>query len=54
MKGLVIFGLLIYVSGDNDRNVITEKNRSRKSSPHKVLERLYTEFSEYPSYALHF
>ncbi|HKI09367.1 MAG TPA: winged helix-turn-helix transcriptional regulator [Nitrososphaeraceae archaeon] len=40
MKGLVIFGLLIYVSDDNDKNVITEKN--------KVLERLYTEFPEYP------
>jgi DNA-binding Lrp family transcriptional regulator len=40
MKGLVVFGLLIYVNDDNDRNVITEKN--------KVLERLYTEFPEYP------
>jgi hypothetical protein len=42
-----VFGLLIHVN-DNNRNVITEKNRSRKSSPHKVLERLYTEFPEYP------
>ena len=40
MKGLVVFGLLIYVNDDNDKNVITEKN--------KVLERLYTEFPEYP------
>jgi DNA-binding Lrp family transcriptional regulator len=40
MKGLVVFGLLIYINDDNDRNVITEKN--------KVLERLYTEFPEYP------
>jgi DNA-binding Lrp family transcriptional regulator len=40
MKGLVVFGLLIYVNDDNDRNVITGKN--------KVLERLYTEFPEYP------
>jgi DNA-binding Lrp family transcriptional regulator len=40
MKGLVVFGLLIYVNDDNDRNIITEKNR--------VLERLYTEFPEYP------
>jgi DNA-binding Lrp family transcriptional regulator len=48
MKGLVVFGLLIYVNDDNDRNVITEKNRSKKSSPLKVLERLYTEFPEYP------
>jgi DNA-binding Lrp family transcriptional regulator len=48
MKGLVVFGLLIYVNDDNDRSVITEKNRSKKSNPHKVLERLYTEFPEYP------
>jgi DNA-binding Lrp family transcriptional regulator len=40
MKGLVVFGLLIYVNDDNNRNAITEKN--------KVLERLYTEFPEYP------
>ena len=49
MKGLVVFGLLIYVNDDdNNSNVITEKNKSRKSSSHKVLERLYTEFPEYP------
>jgi hypothetical protein len=48
MKGLVVFGLLIYVNDDNDRKVITEKNRGVKSSSHKVLERLYTEFPEYP------
>jgi DNA-binding Lrp family transcriptional regulator len=48
MKGLVVFGLLIYVNDDNDRNVITEKNKSKKSSSHKVLERLYTEFPDYP------
>jgi DNA-binding Lrp family transcriptional regulator len=48
MKGLVVFGLLVYVNDDNDRNVITERYRSKKSSSHKVLERLYTEFLEYP------
>ena len=48
MKGLVVFGLLIYVNDDNGRNVITERYRSKKPSSHKVLERLYTEFSEYP------
>ena len=48
MKGLVVFGLLIYVSDDNDRNVITERYGSKKSSSYKVLERLYTEFPEYP------
>ena len=48
MKGLVVFGLLIYVNDDNGRNVITERYRSKRSSSHKVLERLYTEFPEYP------
>ncbi len=48
MKGLVVFGLLIYVNDDNDGNVITERYGSKKSSSHKVLERLYTEFPEYP------
>jgi DNA-binding Lrp family transcriptional regulator len=48
MKGLVVFGLLIYVNDDDDRNVITERYRSKKSSSLKVLERLYTEFPEYP------
>jgi DNA-binding Lrp family transcriptional regulator len=48
MKGLVVFGLLIYVNDDNDRTVITEKNKSKKFSHHRVLERLYTEFPEYP------
>jgi DNA-binding Lrp family transcriptional regulator len=48
MKGLVVFGLLVYVNDDNDRNIITEKNNRKKSSSHKVLERLYTESPEYP------
>jgi hypothetical protein len=48
MKGLVVFGLLIYVNDDNGRNVITERYWSKKSSSYKVLERLYTEFPEYP------
>lgn len=48
MKGLVVFGLLIYVNDDNGGNVITERYGSKKSSSHKVLERLYTEFPEYP------
>jgi DNA-binding Lrp family transcriptional regulator len=47
MKGLVVFGLLIHVNDQNSRNVII-KNRSMESSHHKVLERLYTEFPEYP------
>jgi DNA-binding Lrp family transcriptional regulator len=48
MKGLVVFGLLIYVNDENNRNVIIVKNKSMSSSHHKVLERLYTEFPEYP------
>jgi DNA-binding Lrp family transcriptional regulator len=48
MKGLVVFGLLIYVNNDNNRNVITERYGSKRSSSHKVIERVYTEFPEYP------
>jgi hypothetical protein len=48
MKGLVVFGLLIYVNDGNGRNVITDRYGSKRSSSHKVLERLYTEFPEYP------
>jgi DNA-binding Lrp family transcriptional regulator len=48
MKGLVVFGLLIYVNDDNGRNVITERYGSKRSSSHKVIERVYTEFPEYP------
>jgi DNA-binding Lrp family transcriptional regulator len=44
MKGLVIFGLLIYV---NDRN-IREQKKNKRPSYHRILERLYTEFPEYP------
>jgi hypothetical protein len=48
MKGLVVFGLLIYVNDENGRNVITERYGSKRSSSHKVIERVYTEFPEYP------
>jgi DNA-binding Lrp family transcriptional regulator len=50
MKGLVVFGLLIYVNNDNNRNVISDKNKSKSKKPiaNKVLERLYTEFPDYP------
>jgi DNA-binding Lrp family transcriptional regulator len=51
MKGLVVFGLLIYVN-DSEGSRIGEqkkkKKKKKKSSSHKVLERLYTEFPEYP------
>jgi DNA-binding Lrp family transcriptional regulator len=48
MKGLVVFGLLIYVNDNNGRDVMTERYGSKKSSSHKIIERLYTEFPEYP------
>jgi DNA-binding Lrp family transcriptional regulator len=47
MKGLVVFGLLIYVN-DSKGSGIGEQKKKKKSSSHKVLERLYTEFPEYP------
>ena len=47
MKGLVVFGLLIYVN-DSEGSGIGEQKKKKKSSSHKVLERLYTEFPEYP------
>jgi DNA-binding Lrp family transcriptional regulator len=47
MKGLVVFGLLIYANGSNRREIGNEKE-NKESGSHKVLERLYTEFPEYP------
>ena len=47
MKGLVVFGLLIYVN-DSEGSGIEEQKKEKKSSSHKALERLYTEFPEYP------
>ena len=44
MKGLVVFGLLIYI---NDSKV-GEQRKSKKPGSHKILERLYSEFPEYP------
>jgi DNA-binding Lrp family transcriptional regulator len=50
MKGLVVFGLLIY--GNNSEVSRKEKGRQKKkdkkSDYHKILERLYSEFPEYP------
>ena len=43
MKGLVVFGLLIYI---NDSKV-GEQRKSKKPGSHKILERLYSEFPEY-------
>jgi DNA-binding Lrp family transcriptional regulator len=47
MKGLVVFGLLIYANGSNVREIGNQKENKEPGS-HKVLERLYTEFPEYP------
>jgi DNA-binding Lrp family transcriptional regulator len=44
MKGLVVFGLLIYV--DDNNNNIQGKKKSLNS--HKVLERLYSDSQEFP------
>jgi DNA-binding Lrp family transcriptional regulator len=48
MKGLVVFGLLIYVNDSKGSGIGEQKKKKKKSSSHKVLERLYTEFPEYP------
>jgi DNA-binding Lrp family transcriptional regulator len=50
MKGLVVFGLLIYVNDSKvSKKVESEqKKKDKKAGPHKILERLYTEFPEYP------
>jgi DNA-binding Lrp family transcriptional regulator len=47
MKGLVVFGLLIYVNDDEGRGD-EEQKKNKKSHSHRILERLYTEFPEYP------
>jgi DNA-binding Lrp family transcriptional regulator len=44
MKGFVVFGLLIYVN-DSEGG---EQRKSKKPGSHKILERLYSEFPEYP------
>jgi hypothetical protein len=48
MKGLVVFGLLIYVNDSEGSGIGEQKKKKKKSSSHKVLERLYTEFPKYP------
>jgi hypothetical protein len=49
MKGLVMFGLLIYVNEEGGgRAAGEEQKKNEKPNSHKILERLYTEFPEYP------
>ena len=47
MKGLVVFGLLIYVNEEGGGAVV-EEQKKKKPNSHKILERLYSEFPEYP------
>ncbi len=46
MKGFVVFGLLIYVNVNEDKK--REQGKDKRSDSTKVLERLYSETSEYP------
>jgi hypothetical protein len=51
MKGFVVFGLLIYVN-DNDEKETTvgggRQERVNKTNSYKIVERLNAEFPEYP------
>lgn len=47
MKGLVVFGLLIYLNQEGGV-WIEEQKKNKKPYSHKILERLYSEFPEYP------
>ena len=44
MKGLVVFGLLIYIN-DNNNN---RQGKKKSLNSHKVLERLYSDSQEFP------
>jgi hypothetical protein len=48
MKGLVVFGLLIYLNQEGGGAAIEEQKKSKKPDAYKILERLYSEFPEYP------
>lgn len=49
MKGFVVFGLLIYVNDDEKETAGGGlQERIKKSNSHKIIERLYSEFPEYP------
>jgi hypothetical protein len=51
MKGLVVFGLLIYVNEQGGAG--EEQKKNKKPNSHKILEQLYIEFPEYLFYVLH-
>lgn len=48
MKGLVVFGLLIYINDSEGGGRKGEQRKNKTSNSHKVLERLYSESQEYP------
>ena len=50
MKGFVVFGLLIYVNDDDEKETTVRgrQERMKKPNSHKIVERLYSEFPEYP------
>jgi len=48
MKGLVVFGLLIFVNQQRGKGIEKQKKKDKKPNSYKILERLYTEFPEYP------
>ena len=48
LKGLVVFGLIIYVNEDRGEGAEKQKKKNKKPNSHKILERLYTEFPGYP------
>ncbi len=48
MKGLVVFGLLIFVNQQRGEGIEKQKKKDKKPNSYKILERLYTEFPEYP------
>lgn len=48
MKGLVVFGLLIYINDSEGGGRKGEQRMNKRSNSHKVLEQLYSESQEYP------
>ncbi|MDR4490270.1 hypothetical protein [Candidatus Nitrosocosmicus sp. SS] len=47
MKGFVAFGLLIYLGQEDDEIGIGEQKKNTKPTSTKILELLYSEFSDY-------
>lgn len=47
MKGFVVFGLLLYLGQEDDRAGVEGQKKNMKSISTKILELLYSEFSNY-------